>query len=381
MAFRRRKASEENKNSKTEEPVSLTVNRAEDSKYAIEDSCQQIVESTLQAQEMKTELQAVTHYISDIQKIEALEREDRELINDLARKILTLSKDRERYKKGTRKIKDTQYHNLAKFEESIPLDLRKMKAWEAYSFDIENDLKYLDSERAALLHQKEDAEANQKTLGTIGITTSILSVLLFLLFIWVNLRTGANMQLPFLLTIALGATAAAYIFIRARENRKDTADAEKKLNRAIQLLNKVKIKYINNTNALDYCYQKYMVDSYAQLTYLWEEYKKEKEDENKYKVSKEQTEYYNREIITHLKTAKITDAKIWIYQLEALLDSVEMEKLTTALLDRRQKLKERIEQNNLLKEKCLEDIEKFTKEKEENKEYVAELLKKHGINL
>ncbi len=67
--------------------------------------------------------------------------------------------------------------------------------------------------------------------------------------------------------------------------------------------------------------------------------------------------------------------------MEALLDSVEMEKLTTALLDRRQKLKERIEQNNLLKEKCLEDIEKFTKEKEENKEYVAELLKKHGINL
>jgi len=67
--------------------------------------------------------------------------------------------------------------------------------------------------------------------------------------------------------------------------------------------------------------------------------------------------------------------------LEALLDSVEMEKLTTALLDRRQKLKERIEQNNLLKDKCLEDIEKFTKEKEENKEYVSELLKKHGINL
>lgn len=350
-------------------------------KDSIEDSCQQIVESTLQAQELKTEFQAVTAYISDIQKIETMEREDRELINDLARKILTLSKDRERYKKGIRKIKDTQYQNLGKYEENIPGDLRKMKAWEEYGGTIQNDLKYLESEKAALTHQGSDVKINQKSLGTVGVTTCILSVLLFLVFLWVNVRTGANMKLPFLLTVAMDAAAAAYIFLRSRENRKEIAETEKKLNRAIILLNKVKIKYVNNTNALDYCYAKYMVESYAQLVFLWEQYKKEKEDENQYKASKEQMEYYNRELASHLKMAKVYDTKIWGHQLPALLDQEEMEKVRTALMDRRQKLKERIEQNNLLKDKCMEEIEKYTREKEENKAYVAELLKKHGINL
>lgn len=383
--FRKRKTTEEVKEQK-EEKASV-AERLTDADYAalrkggIEESCEQVVESTLQAQELKAEFQAVTAYISDVQKIEGLNREDRELVNDIARKILTLSKDKVRYKKGIRKIKDTQYQNLAKFEESVAGDLRKMKSWESYSVNIQNDLKYLESEKTALLHQKEDAEANQKTLSTIGITTSVLSVLLFLVFIWIYQKTNASMQLPFLLTIAMDTAAAAYIFFRSRENKREIAETEKKLNRAILLLNKVKIKYVNNTNALDYCYAKYMVDSQEKLSFLWEQYKKEKEDENQYKLSKDQTEYYNRELTGHLKEARLQDTKIWIHQLEALLDKEEMEKVRTVLFERRQKLKDRIEQNNLLKEKCMEDIERFTKESEENKEYVAELLKKQGIAL
>lgn len=350
-------------------------------KEFIEESCDQVVESTLQAQELKAEFQAVTAYISDIQKIEGMAQSDRELVNDLARKILTLSKDRERYKKGVRGIKDIQYQNLAKFEEGIPGDLKKMSSWEAYSSVIQNDLKYLESEKKALLHQKEDVEENQKTLSTIGITTSVLSALLFLVFLWINIKTNANMQLPFMLTIAMDAAAAAYIFLRSRENKRERAETEKKLNRAILLLNKVKIKYINNTNALDYCYAKYMVDSQEKLSVLWEKYKKEKENESQYKLSKDQMEYYSRELSSHLKEEKVSDSKIWAYQLEALLDKEEMDKVSEALFERRQKLKERIEQNNRLKEKCIEEIERFTKENDENKAYVAELLKKKGIAL
>ncbi|SHO51928.1 hypothetical protein [Anaerocolumna xylanovorans] len=385
MGFWKRKSKE-----KTKEQKNGTVSIAEElttadytvlKKEFIEESCDQVVESTLQAQELKAEFQAVTSYISDIQKIEGMDREDRELVNDLARKILTLSKDRERYKKGVRKIKDIQYQNLAKFEESIPSDLKKMSSWESYSSVIQNDLKYLESEKTALLHQKEDVEANQKTLSTIGITTSVLSVLLFMVFLWINIKTKANMQLPFMLTVAMDAAAAAYIFLRSKENKRETAEAEKKLNRAILLLNKVKIKYINNTNALDYCYAKYMVDSQEKLSFLWQQYKKEREDENQYKLSKDQMEYYSKELTSHLKEEMVSDSKIWAYQLEALLDKAEMDKVSEALFERRQKLKERIEQNNRLKEKCIEEIEKFTRENDENKVYVAELLKKKGIAL
>lgn len=389
MAFWKRKNKGKdnlNKDENLSGPAGLTAQLTEADyrtlkRSFIEESCDQVVESTLQGQELKAEFQAVTAYISDIQKIEGLNREDRELVNDLARKIITLSKDRERYKKGIRKIKDTHYLNMVKFEESVPRDLKKMKYWEEYSVNIQNDFKYLESEKTALHHQILEVESNQKTLGTIGITTCILSVLLFLVFIWINRKAGANMQLPFMLTIAMDAAAAAYIFLRSKENKKEMAETEKKLNRAILLLNKVRIKYVNNTNALDYCYAKYLVDSQAKLEIMWEQYQKEKEDENQYKLSKDQLEYYKKELIARLKEARVTDAKIWIHQLEALLTPAEMETVNTALIERRHKVKEQIDQNSTLKDKCIEEIEKFTKENEENKIYVAELLKKKGIAL
>ena len=43
---------------------------------------------------------------------------------------------------------------------------------------------------------------------------------------------------------------------------------EKKGNRAIFLLNRVKIKYVNNVRTLDYMYHKYQVRNAAELSFL-----------------------------------------------------------------------------------------------------------------
>ena len=55
------------------------------------------------------------------------------------------------------------------------------------------------------------------------------------------------------------------------------------LNRANVLLNKVKIKFVNTTNALDYSYEKYGVNSSLEMRHIWEKYSYEKEKERRYR--------------------------------------------------------------------------------------------------
>lgn len=345
------------------------------------DECRQIIETTHTLDELKGEYQAVTAYLSDIQKIEQIPKEERETINEIARKILTLTKDQERYKKGTRKITDVQYKHMEKYEDEIPKQLRLMQSNESYRDIITKDMKYLEREKEDLFGEKEDILQKQSYLKGIAIAVCTLVILLFLLFVGVNKLYQVDLALPFLLTIILAFVGAAYIFINARKNRKDMKIVELKLNKAIGLLNKVKIKYINNTNALDYAYEKYRVESYEQFKSLWEEYIKAKNDEEKLEQSTTQLDINKKELIKRLRSYNLSDAKIWVFQTTALLDSKEMVEVRHALNVRRQKLRENIDYNNELRDKSLKEVGEFINKSPESKEEIAKLLRSYGIDI
>ncbi|WMJ86324.1 hypothetical protein [Anaerocolumna sp. MB42-C2] len=352
-----------------------------DSGNFITDNCDQILESSKQLEELKVEYQAVTSYLTDIQKLEQIPSEEREYLNDTARKIITFTRERAKYQNKTRKITDAQYKHIARYEDILPQELKKMKNNEAYNNTIKTDMKYLEGEKGALLYQKEEILNRHTYLKNIAVVTCILVFSLFLLFVILQNVTKANMQIPFLMTITMALVSAVYIFINSGVNRNDMKLTERKLNKAINLLNKVKIKYINNTNELDYSYQKYMVNSYAELWFLWEQYLKAKEEEKIYEKNTKQLEFYNRELVKELRSYDLKDPDIWVYQAAAVIDSKEMVEVRHRLNVRRQKLRDRIEYNNKLKEKSIEDITWFVNQRPANREEVTRKLKDYGIYL
>jgi hypothetical protein len=348
---------------------------------AVMQECRQIIEATHNLDELKAEYQAVTAYLADIQKIDLMPEGDRDKVNDLARRILTLTKDKTRYQKGVRKINDNQYKHIAKNEDVLPAQMKEMRNQESYRESIKTDMKYLESEKEDLFQEQEDIFHKQSYLKGISITTCILVVLLFLLFVGVNNALKVDMIIPFLLTIVMALASALYIFVSALRNRKDMKTVELKLNRAILLLNKVKIKYINNTNTLDYSYQKFMVESYEQLRFLWEEYLKAKSDEERFEQSSNQLDICNRDLIKVLRNFNLSDSKIWIYQVTALLDNKEMVEVRHRLNTRRQKLRENIDYNNGIRDKSIKEVAVYLEKRPENKEEVLKFLKTYGIEI
>lgn len=347
----------------------------------ITDNCEQIIDSTRQLEEMKVEYQAVTSYLSDMQKIDRIAPLEREQLNDSARKIITLTKERAKYQNNARKIIDVQFKHIAKYEDIMPAEIKKMNVNETYHSVIKNDMRHLEGEKGSLFYQKEETQDNQTYLKRIAITSSVLVSLLFILFIVIDTAFQVDIQIPFLMTIVMALASALYIFTNVGTNRRDMIIIELKLNRAIGLLNKVKIKYINNTNALDYSYQKYMVNSVAELGYLWEQYLRSKEEEKHYLKNTEQLEVYNSDLIKELKRNEVADPFIWIYQAIAIIDNKEMVEVRHRLNGRRQKLRERIDYNNNLKERSLAEINKMLTQRPESKEEVIVLLRKFGIDL
>lgn len=362
-------------------PKSYDMDYSDDPSKIITDNCEQILESSRQMEELKIEYQAVTSYLTDIQKIDQISVEDREHINDAARQIITFTRERSRYQNSAVRIADSQFVNIRKYEDSIPTELTKIKEYETYQEIVKKDMGYLEREKNALYSKREETEDKQLYLKKMSTTISILVITLFIILYLLQNSFQADMQIPFILTIIMALGSILYVLYQSSLNRKESRITELKLNKVIQLLNKVKIKYINNRNALDYNYQKYMIKSYEEFLYLWESYLKAKEEENRYRQNSELLEQYNRQLIQELKLYELADPEIWIYQAVAIIDNKEMVEVRHRLNVRRQKLRERIDYTNKIKERSIEEIKKVLDKNSEQKAEIIKLLERFGISL
>lgn len=345
------------------------------------DNCEQIMEATNQLEEAKIEYQAVTSYLSDMQKIDMIPREDRDVLDEAARKIITLARERGKYQNSDIKITDSQFSNIEKYSDRIPTEIQKMKKNEIYQSTIKTDMSHLEGEKGSLKFQKDDLRGKQQYLKMISIITCILVILMFLLFFVISQVFENDMTIPYILTIIMAGVSILFIFLEARKNRIGMVLLDRKMNKAIGLLNRVKIKYVNTTNVLEYTYDEFSVNSALELEYLWNQYRKAKEEEKKYKLNTERLNENNEILIGELAHYGIADPDIWIYQATAILDAKEMVEVRHRLNVRRQKLRERIDYNTKMKASSINEIKEVLGKYPELKSDVISLLKDYDIDL
>lgn len=342
--------------------------------------CEQVDELKRQIGVSQKEYEAVTSYLTDMQKIDRMEPGRRQTLNDAARNIINLTKERVKYQNNSDRLPMQQYRAMERYEKEIPDALKNIYEQEQYQEMIHSDLRQLDGERAVIEYEREAAGDKKIFLKNLAVGGGFLIVFLFLTLLALNLATGADMLLPMLLVLALAAGIVAYITVAAGKCGKILHESDYKLNRIIQLTNKVKIKQVNNTNALDYIYEKYQVESYRELTEVWEKYVRTKDEERRYKKSTELLEHYNRTLLDSLYQEEVKDAEIWLYQAEALLDEKEMVEVRHHLNIRRQKIRERLEFNNEQFAMCKEELSQIAEGNSAYADLVGQMAGEHGIS-
>jgi hypothetical protein len=347
----------------------------------IKDNCELIQESGRQIEEAKAEYQAVTSYLTDMQKIDLIPLEQRGIMEEAARSIFNLTRERNKLQNQSSILTDRQYRLFERYELQLPKELPSLRDSEDYQAVIQQDITHLEKERRNLDHEQDEIVSKQSFLKGIAITTSVIVVFLFLLFIVLGAYLKSSFTLPFLLTVLMGMVLALYIFMEARKNISDVRLVQLKQNRQIMLMNKVKIKSVNNRNFLEYTYNKYNVENSEQLKIFWEEYVRLKDEARRYASNTELLEFYNNTLIHELKKFGVADAEIWIFQPTAILDTKEMVEVRHRLNVRRQKLRERIDLNSKQKDDALKAISSAMVSYPDCAEEAERMLRRYRIQI
>lgn len=363
------------------EEQKVNLDSREDSIGYVQSCCERILEASRQIEEAKVEYSAVTSYLTDMQKIDRIPAEEREDMEAAARDIITLTRDRENYRSDDIKLSKAARQTMERYEREMVSEIKKMHENEAYQRAIKDDLKYLEGEKGYLKYQRQEIIANQKYLRNIAITTSILVAALFVLIYALTRVFRADMRLPFILTIAMAAISAAYIFFEANKNRNNMVLTEKKINKAIGLLNKVKIKYVNNTSCLEYTYEKFGVSSAMELEHIWQQYEEIRQRERKIRNNTDKLNASSEKLVAQLKKYEIEDPDIWIYQPAAILDKKEMVEIRHRLNVRRQKLRDRIDYNNKVKVETVQKVQVVLEQKPKLRKEMLEILHQYEIEI
>lgn len=326
--------------------------------YAIE-RLEQIIEVTKEIDEEKSEYRVVTAYLNDIHTIGGLPEKDRAAITDVAQNIVNLDRARQEFLHAEKKISDVQYTAIQQEENTVPNTIKRLKSNEAYQETLEKDMKYLVRERDEWLFYKEELLIEEKKLQNHIRLVSGLGIASGILLLIYQFITEAEMELAWTVFLFVMAAGICTLALKLMNAERDYKRATKNADRAIQLLNTVKLKYVNVTNAVDYCREKFQVNSAGEFNRIWEAYLEAVKQREKFEINNDDLRYYNNRLIRMLSEYRLYDAKVWIPQALALVDHHEMVEVTHRLNERRQKIRGRIEKSMDVIKGHIEDLEKL----------------------
>lgn len=343
----------------------------------VTDCLEQMAEAAEEIELLTGEYTRVTSYLTDMEEIEALPEQDREEINTFARKLFALEQERERYQGRKNRMNDNEYYQMKKQEEEVEEGLDKLKKAESYGDLIKQDMRRLDRERHAFEFRKAELEVSMQNFrGMAVIFLTAFAVCLVMLLI-LQFGFEYDTRLGMFLAVAAAAIALTVLCVRFIDSDKEKASVANGINKIIQLQNKVKIRYVNNCNLVDYYYLKYNTDSAAKLEKKWLQYQQEKEERKQYAEAEAKLEYYQKQLVDKLSNYRINDPGRWIGQPGALLDKREMVEIRHDLILRRQSLRKQMDYNNDVAETARQEIKEVAKQYPMYAEEILEMVDRY----
>lgn len=343
--------------------------------------CDQIVDATYQMEDLRVEYEMVTSYFTDIQTIEELPQNIRQQVTDIAKKIAFLENETTQFLRSDDRISDENFRMIQGIEKELTDVFGQLKELEDMDMKIKRDMKHLEAEKDSQEYVQSSIEEQQSKLRMFQIIFGTTSALLVLTLAVVGMLMETSLLMPILLILLVVAVMASLSVITYRNLSYEFKMSEAKENRAINLMNKVKIKYINNTSTLEYLYGKYKVKSLRELEYLYEQYLIMVDEVRKYQRSTGDLREISDALSKLLFTYGVKDPDIWIKQSVALLDNREMVEVKHSLNVRRQKLREQIAYNEELRLSGLKDIREMLKANPELRDQVRRELEIYHIDL
>ena len=332
---------------------------------------EQIQESAQELEVLTQEYNLVTAYLTDMEEVEALPKEERARINEYAKKLSRLEDERKVFSEKKIKMSDNRFRHIEQIQDEVPTGIIRLKETEDYQGLIRRDLTRLDGERHAYQYRREELHTiieNSRSIAVIAIIAmGVCMLMLLTLQIALEIDTGIG----YFLTILAGAVTLTVLFVKHLDASGEIIKVESSINKLILLQNRVKIRYVNNINLLDYLYTKFDVNHSAELEKEWSRFLIEGEERRKLAENDEDLSHYQKELLVMLRRFHIKDPNIWLNRSLALLDGKEMVEIRHNYIQRRQKLRKQMEYYKKLAETARNEVKELAAD---FPEYAKEIL-------
>ena len=336
-------------------------------------SClQQMEEAARELDSLEMEYYDVTSHLRDIEEIDALPQAQRTEINECAQKILDSEQQREKYTRRKSKMTEEEFERMERLQSEAKNGIKKLAEAEDYQKKIKSDLKRLDGEHQAYMYREEELEKTMDACKKLIIVVAVTLAVIFITLMILHSTLKLNVAYGYMVSVLLAAVSLTLLFIRNSNSEIELKGVNKSISRLIMLQNQVKIRYVNNTNLIDYLCLKFRVNSAKELKSLYGKYLQEVKEREAYEDAQKNLDVNQKDLVFMLRRLRIKDPEIWVHQVEALLSHNEEVEIRHSLNVQRQSLRRRMEYNrDVVAGNAKKEIEDMAKQ---FPEYTQEIL-------
>ena len=339
------------------------------------DSCEQIIASTKAMERQKMEYRIVTRYLNDIKAIENLPKEKAKDLRTTASKIVELEENLVNARAIQRNITDEQFQVISDDEEDMPEIINRFTSDEIYQAKLKRNLSYLEGEKSRWEIEREELRYQVKLFKRMALTIMVSFMTLLILLFTMSSATEVDISVWVFAVLFICAVSGFLVFLRQNKIAKEKKVAIIHLNQAISMLNVERMKYVNVTNSVEYSKDKYSVNNAAELQYVWEQYQDKVRDQIRYMENNEDLEFYSNKLENILGSIGLADEKIWINQINALIDRQEMADCRHRLVTRRKKIRERLDDHRRIVQEDRDEIDRLMMSHEHYLPEITEIIK------
>lgn len=339
---------------------------------------EQVRDASSELDKLSAEYNLVTATLKDMDEIEALPFEEKMSVQETARKIIYYEGEAEEYSIKKSGMTESQFRAMERFEDKMPKAYEDIDKAEKYKVVVKEDLHKLEGEKHAYLYRQ--AELKRDILNSRGMVVVCVFAALLCVVMLLILQYGFEMEtsIGYILVAFALSIAITILFVKYQDSTKELNKVQKSINRIILLQNTVKIRYVNNSNLLDYLYTKYSTNSAKELKRTWEMYLEETAIREKYEENEQEMSFYKAELLKKLRKYQLNDVYAWLHNPRAILEHNEMVELRHAHILQRQKLRARMDYNKRLAKDGEKELREFIKKYPEYSQETMDMLERYS---
>lgn len=322
-------------------------------------------------EDLNSEYAKVTSYLKDVEEVEALPDAEYQQLYEHAARIINLEQVSRDIPDREKRMSEEEYRQMELFEPESEIILEKLRKNEEYRELVKRDLHRLHAERQAYGIRKQELQSvmyNLKGMSMICVASMGCCLVLLLLLQFVF---RMDVAVGYILAGLVMAGVLAYVYFKYNDAASEYQRIISGINKLILLQNRVKIRYVNNTNLLDYLYTKYQTESSSMFERQLELFREEYDYRKQYERVVEDLSFYRKEMLRMLKRYQLFDPLVFLHHPEAVIDSRERVELRHGYNEQRQKLRVQMEHNQGIVDRAKKEIKNIVAE---YPEYAPEIL-------